>query len=240
MKRYLLLAILACPLGAIAQTSIYLKTIAGSYRMSDMKGFQHELEEDMNAQGLPVKEVSSFPMSLQGELGFTWTTMNDNLMGAYFGYAATRGKLQYKDYSGEVSETTTVARFTVGINASAILIAAVPEFSFYGAFGMAFNFMELETKLTLQNQSDKESTTFSAVGIVLEPGLQYQKKYQRFNFTANAGYEFNFNGKTNYKEDYHLLNRNDEKVIIDWSGMRIGLSVGYILQPARKKTSWVQ
>jgi hypothetical protein len=77
--------------------------------------------------------------------------------------------------------------------------------------------------------SNEDDDTFTAAGLVLEPGIHWTKVHHRFSFTSHAGYELNINGKTWHGENSYLINDDGDPVMLDWSGFRLGIGVAFSL-----------
>ena len=68
---------------------------------------------------------------------------------------------------------------------------------------------------------------FSSGGIMVNLGIKHEQKLGPVNLFLTGGYELNANGQTNSNEidDVYLTNDEDEKVLLDWSGWRIGIGI---------------
>jgi len=225
----LLLAILLFPIVCVAQSKFYIQGIIGQYSMKGMKKFQEELNSDINESGYPTEVVTDFPLSLQVELGFDRYFGDDYSIGVYLNYAFTKGRIHYRDYSGEMYSDQDISRIVLGGKASKFLDYG---FSLYGKAGLNYSMMELQFVTDIYGAgSNTEGFEFYSIGVNIEPGISWLYSYKNFSFSTQFGYELNLQGKTMFKEseDAHLLNQDGDKVIIDWSGLRLGLSLAYIL-----------
>lgn len=117
-NRVVLVSLLLLSSPSLAQKILYGNVTVGSYRMSDLKHKQKELASDYAHSGVPVKIISSFPMSLQGEPGMDFT-IHDALLrpyhiGGFVNFAVTTARLNYTDYSGSVDLTQDLIRLVLG------------------------------------------------------------------------------------------------------------------------------
>jgi hypothetical protein len=221
MRRITICVVIFLPTIVSAQWRLHVGTIAGTYKMADMKYIQDELKALFGY--IPFEKVSSFPPSLQCELMIDRKFKNKKILGHYVNYALTRGRAHYADYSGDATLGQDLVRFGTGFKYLAPMGSR--GFYFYAKSGIIFTSfsMSVTTKLTGGN-AKKSSQSFDAVGYTFEPGLSWQKEYKRFVFYVSSGYELCLNGKTNSNSyEGYITNRTGGKARIDWSGARIGL-----------------
>jgi hypothetical protein len=225
MKNCCIVLLMFVPVLAFAQGRVYMKAVAGNYRMGDMKEFQRELQKDYEGIGVPVKVVAEFPVSLQVDAGMDFSLDVGTTIGFFINYATTYGRLYYADYSGEASGKQKLKRIAFGFRAA---MDIADNLEVYGKFGVGLNSMDLlhETSIAGAGATNDE-IQFNALGAVIEPGIQWRYPYHRFAFALNAGYEFSFNGRTKLNDDSnaYLTNNDGKAVVIDWSGIRIGAGV---------------
>jgi hypothetical protein len=228
MRKFIFTLLAFFPFFLFAQRTIYIRAIAGNYRMKDMKAIQNEIKSDIRSSGIPVKAVSSFPISIQGEIGMDFTVYDSKLreyiIGGFINYAITEGRIHYADYSGSVSAVQNLNRIALGFKAAKNIYH---DFDVYGKVGAHYTSYKLRIKTTLQNgKPDDEEIEFNASGLFFEPGIQWNKTIRQFRFIINAGYEVNVNSKTMYGDSY-LQDNEENPVKIDWSGFRLGSGIAF-------------
>jgi hypothetical protein len=229
MKNCCVVLLMFLPFLAFTQSRVYVKAVAGNYRMGDMKEFQREWQKDYDNMGVHTKAVAEFPVSLQVDAGMDFSLDEGARIGFFINYATTYGRLYYADYSGETSGKQNLKRVAFGFRAA---LDIVDNFEAYGKIGLGLNSMDLlhETSIT-GAASTKDEIQFNALGAVIEPGIQWRYPYHRFAFALSAGYEFSFNGKTKLNDDTnaYLTNNDGKAVLIDWSGIRVGGGIYFSL-----------
>jgi hypothetical protein len=225
-----ILLLLSCAIPGLAQKSVYVRAVFGTYRMNDMKEFQDELLKDFENNSMPVKITSAFPSSLQVEAGMDFPLENCTL-GFLMNYAITSGRLHYGDYSGETFAEQNLNRILIGFKASTSIAKNLDVYAKVGV-GLSSLNLNFETHINGASSSEKEEVKFKALGLSLEPGVIWQLPYRRFLFSISGGYEINHNGKTKFEElggDAYLINNNNKPVHLNWSGVRFSTGIAYVL-----------
>lgn len=209
---------------------IYVKAVAGNYQMEDMKKMQRQFEATFlsNDIDIPVSVVSSFPMSLQGELGIDYTLRDGLRLGGFANYAVTKGQVSYSDYSGSLAIVQDLKRVLVGAR---IIHDMGDNFSLYGKVGMNWTRLAIQTETELigVGSSEEEAVDVQSFGVAIEPGIQWSKKFNRIKIEANAGYEGNISGKLKNDDEAYLMDNNGDPIKANWSGFRIGIGLGFSL-----------
>jgi len=225
MKRIGILFLLFLPTIVFSQKRIYASAIVGTYQMSDMKKFQEELVK--GSYTVPLKIVSSFPASLQCELGVD-SRDSQYTKGAFISYAVTNGRFHYADYSGSVLGKLYFQRVMAGLKG--MISLEHYNLHVYGKLGFCATFLDISYASGLTGGTmSSDDLKFTSFGGSVEPGLQWEYPVKRFTFCAHAGYELNFNGKLKYTEadKAYLVDQSGQSVRGDWSGVRCALSVAY-------------
>lgn len=220
---YYLLTIVSIP--CVAQSRIYFQGTIGQYTMNSLKEFQMGLNSDINSSGIPTKIVTAFPISLQCDIGFDKILNNDYTLGGYANYAFTKGRMHYSDYSGAAYADQNVSRIVLGFKASKFISRG---FAVYGKVGLNYSILKLNFVTTINGSGEQtDGTDFYSIGAIIEPGVSWTYPVKSLSFTANGGYELNIQGKTNFNSESYLLNNVGDKVLINWTGFRIGISLAY-------------
>jgi hypothetical protein len=228
MKR-LILVLFLLPITCVAQSEFYIQGIIGQYSMMEMKKFQDELNNDIVSSNISTKIVTDFPMSLQIEAGCDKIYEDNYSLGGYLNYAFTKGRIHYADYSGEIYSNQNVSRILLGGKAAKNLQSG---FELYGKLGLNYSMLQLEFVTNIYGAESKfNAFEFYSLGINIEPGISWSYSYKKLLISLQAGYELNLQGKTIFRDnkDAYLLNQDGDKVIINWSGMRLGLGLAYKL-----------
>lgn len=210
-----------------SQTSLYLNSVVAQYAMSDLKKFQDDTKKQFESAGIQAKNELSFPVSLQAELGVDKNMGKENILGGFINYAFTKGKVGYSDYSGETSATQNVSLYGLGIKGGLAMGKGFDVF-----IKASFNYSQLNLKyVTVITGGGRSETNedFHSTGIILEPGVSWLYKIEKIFLRVQTGYAINIQGTTWYNKNSneYLLNDSGSKMILDWSGLRMGLGIGY-------------
>jgi hypothetical protein len=228
MKYYILLIGLLFGGSILAQSNIYLGGILGHYAMGDMKKFQDvQLSELFASTGLKTAKELEFPISLQAEVGFDQWLNSNNSLGVFLNYSVTNGRLGYSDYSGGLTSAQNLSRSLIGVKFQGTIS---DRLGYYLKVGWSYSKLKLDYSQNIigagQNNSSVE---FHSQGAVIQPGL-YKDLFltKKFYFQIQAGYEINLQGATLLDSDpnAYLIDKTGKKILIDWSGFRLGLLMG--------------
>lgn len=206
----------------------FLNLSVGNYAMEDMRVFQNMLKEDYHSRGLQFEKTLDFPISLQGDIGFDFEK-GALTYGPYLNYAVTKGKLHYSDYSGSAFLEQNIYRLLLGGKLSHSIIK---NFRIYGKGGINLSFMNLLSFTAIHGAgTDKDQMGFHSLGLHLEPGLAWYYPVKNVIFNVTAGYEFNQQGRTRVTDSPKSFLIDDQKksVLMDWSGFRFGIGLGFRL-----------
>jgi hypothetical protein len=227
MSKTLLLFFLVMPTFLLAQKHIYVRAVAGNYWMSDMKDMQKDIQASL---GHASSDVRSFPVSVQAEIGFDFSVFDRLLrtirLGGYVNYTQAKGRINYSNSGGVMNFDQNFKRITVGARG---LYNLREHSSVYCKVGLGVIGVALETSGRTNSSQFHERSTFSTGGLVLEPGYEWRKTRNRIQYSFNAGYELNVNGKV-WADDYHFMVDGEEKPVkVDLGGFRIGAGVAFKL-----------
>jgi hypothetical protein len=212
------------------QTQFYFNVTQGNFWMPDLRRLQNDIQLQAASAGLGLKITQSFPISPLYCLGV------DRVVGAKKEYTLG-GFLLGGVTKGIIGENTQyVTRFAGGVRGSKKLKKG---FSVYSKLGFNFSLLQLNFEILQYATSPQiPQFTFYSYGVFLEPGASWQGSWKRLFIRGDLGYEVNIQGKSLYREntDQYLLDRSGNKVIMDWSGFRLGVSAGLILGRMKPKT----
>lgn len=215
---------------ALAQTTPYVKANVGGYVMSDFKALLSDFESQIISSGINAKVTNSFPASVQAEAGLLFT-MNSLRVGPYLNYCFSKGLIDYEDYSGSLNVEEHVSRILIGARGYKHLGSNL----FLGAqVGVGFSSLKINSQSIVVNGSQSQSSIdFKSLGISGQPDFMWCKRISKLEIQINIGYEFKiFQGETGStsNSNAYLIGPNKEKLFFDWSGLRVGLGMGLIIQ----------
>lgn len=227
MKQYftsLLLSLLVY--SAYGQGSLYVKTGVGWYNMREMQDFHAELPDDLI---VPAKIVNNFPATMVYELGYRQHSGEDWFSGLFFGYHSTGARIHYADYSGELKIDQIINGYRLGTQGGICLTRdrSDNEVSFWlsGRLSGTYNRLNLNQRLQVYESSESNSVDFRSVNIGIQPSLSLRIPVYFLSVEPEIGYELQIPGKLFLEEDAFLLDRQGEEVKVNWSGLRLGISV---------------
>ena len=220
----------------LGQVTVFSKVSDNAFVMQDLKDLQNELVRSLIVSGIPAKVTESYPSYAGFQLGFQMPVAkfgeHELLIGIYGDYTSTGGRIHYQDYSGEVKYDQVAIAHSVGalmgvrtrfsqmfhldVNASVRLVGSTLRYG--GMMRIAGN-----------TQSSNWEFTSTAVGF--EFGVLPTLDVLGFGLGVSASYlvyppstlELSSN------EDAHLLHANGKDVLIDWSGLKLGVVLSYEL-----------
>lgn len=216
-----------------AQYNAELQVDYNTFNMRDLKKLQKVMFAD---QIVPMKTVSSFP----GYIGFRGSFLRvvhtelEIEVGTVLSYTSTGGRVQYKDYSGELTGDQLTHVFTVGVLGRIPLYKTEKiKFGFSLYSGIEATTMKLHNYVRINNERSSSRDKFGAVGIGAVPSL-YMKYYvnDKLYLLADAGYHFTLFQNTyrwseNENAEIFLEEGDDEALKPNWNGLRMGVGVGY-------------
>lgn len=227
LMRLLLLLMIATP--AWAQLKVGLATGYGSYAMGDMKALQKELLKDFPAGARITEE---FPAFLYYELNATYLLNETFTVGGLVNYGSTGGRINYTDYSGEVSGNQLIQFVSAGAWLGLQLTGYEKNFRVHLDVRpqFSYSFLNLEFYSRLGNYDDEESIKFNSLNLAIEPGIRAEYYRTRIGVNIFAGYNINaIKGDLIWSENEnaYLQNEDGDKIYLDLSGFRVQVGVFY-------------
>lgn len=215
--------------------SVCVKGGYNFFSMSDLKNFQHGLQDDLIQQGIGAKITDSYP----GHYGFqaglqiplALLSAKEIRIGGFIDFTSTGGRVHYSDYSGEIK---------IDQKATAISLGATISFSAYtkDIFQLYFDlnariiFSKFKNEFSsrLFDETETQTLDFSSVSFGFEPTLVPSINVYPFNFGLSFSYMLALPTTLQFSEydDANLLDKNGDEVTIDWSGFKLGLVAKYL------------
>lgn len=204
-----------------------------SFEAGDLRSMQAELAEQIRGSGIDASIVESFPnyYGLQFQFVFSnsKTPYRGLAWGGYFDLASTGGRIQYKDYSGEVTADEILSAYSLGfLLEERVLITSELECSFN--VGVPFIWCYLDYALTTRigSSSHKENPGFNAFSAGLKPGISVEYTLNRFVIGLSLDYLvcIPVAFKLNNNSDATLTTTNGKNVTMGLNGIKAGLGIG--------------
>jgi hypothetical protein len=147
-------------------------------------------------------------------------------------YTSTGGRVHYEDYSGEIKFDQVASCYSFG---AFLLLGLTTEEWFMLDFSLSpriiFSNLKNEFLFKVGNQIQKEEYEFFSTSTALEAALIPSVRLGVFNIGLPVSYLLAFPSFLEYYEvgNVFLVNKNNDRVTINWSGFRVGLLVKYTL-----------
>jgi hypothetical protein len=232
---YILILIAAFNCQSYTQSSVSFFGIVSynSNSMSELKDEQRELLSDIKNENIPVKVTESYPAYFGFKIGFLIPVREYSesvlSLGGLILHSSTGGRIHYEDYSGELRADQIIKATGIGgiINVDS---------KFNSAFALSFNvsvnylFSSFSNNLFVRagDQVQIEKPNFSSSSLSIEPQVIPSFRLWKLQLGISISYMIYFPSTLEYDSNSgaYLVNKNGDKIKIDWSGLRIGLFTG--------------
>jgi hypothetical protein len=194
------------------------------FNMKDLKEYQGM----MNVNWFGTKAVKSFPPYFNYQLQATLLFSQHIEGGIYTDYTSTGGRLDYKDYSGEIRFDQVVSRISVGALFE-YKIFQVDMFSINLSSKLSYQTSKLKFESSLQIQGDTQNSMieYTSDGLGIEPGVAAGFTYSLFLIRLEASYQLSFCGA--YSSEGHKLNNVSEAfgdISPEWNSFKLAITFG--------------
>jgi hypothetical protein len=198
----------------------------GTFYMSDLKVFQSSLLPDL---GVDVKTLSRFP----GYYGYGVSLLYVFKSGTGVGFCSdiysTGGRNYHKDYSGLYKLDILTHAYNVGTVLSKKLYEGKRLVSNIEIQqGLKFSKLTMNETMVVTEPVFDHTINLVSSSWWIKPGFRAEYKVFKFLSVGTfAGGEINLNGILHLKgnKDAVLQNQARQKVTINWSGLRVALSL---------------
>jgi hypothetical protein len=203
----------------------------GGFAMSDIHKLQNSVLGEYHELSIDAKITSGFPdyyytridaINTFGQ-GYTW--------GLTWLHMETGGRIHYEDYSGEIRSDQFLSSNGLGLYNSWILKGPLKlnikfNFPIYALWSKIL----LEDKTRIYTEETGSSIELVAKGLGFDPGLSFSHSFSRFQVSLEGGYHLTLSEAFHLKENSDaILRLHGRKVAPNWSGFRVGISLGYKL-----------
>ncbi len=219
-----------------ARLQLFVKANYNFFTMKDMKDMQNEFLTDMKLSGINGSVTESYPAHPGFQIGFLFPVKKDPeddiLLGAFMDFASTGGRVHYSDYSGEIRYDQIASSFSLGALVHMNMTRSDP-FLVDLCISPRFIFSTLENEFFTRvgESSDKQTYKFTAKSVAIEAGITPALKYGGLYIGLPVTYLLAFKSFLLYERygEAYLVNKNNDRLTIDWSGIKIGLMLKYSL-----------
>ncbi len=221
------------PLPNFAQINLELQGQFCSFQMNDLKNFQNNL---FTNSPVPIEKVTSFPPYFGIRLSGSKLFNNQTEVGLTLSYASTGGRVQYKDFSGNITGDQLSNSFSVGILARKYVYNNNKlRIGLAASISPEFTSLTLKNSIQINSSISQSVDEFNAFGIVTIPSVigKYSLNESLF-LTAEIGYHLTIQQNTfrwSKNQDIELIvGPNKTGVKPNWDGVRVGIGIGYLLK----------
>jgi hypothetical protein len=201
----------------------------GTYSMKGLKEFQRETLPALSF--VPVKIVESFPATIGYDIHFSFSK-GKFMLGGYYSFASTGGRIHYKDYSGEIKFDQIVSGKSVGAS-TVWKINSANQYNIVVGFrtGITISNLLIDNTISVNDQSDvNQSYLFKSLNLTISPLIEVEYPLGGFIIYAATRYEANVAKSglnLNGNDDVFIELDSGENLKADWEGLRISAGVKY-------------
>ena len=202
--------------------------------MSDEIVIQNELLQQVQALNIPAVATETFPAHIGMQFRIMIVAANssgiDYLLGPYLDVASTGGRIDYKDYSGEVKIDQIFKAYSIGITGE-IKIPVGNNFHLSPSFSipLIYGTMQVANETRIGENTVSQDLNFTATTIGLQPGFTVGYDISKISFGLHLSYLFSFPASytLNSNSNIKLQNKHGDQITMGTTGFRLGLILGY-------------
>jgi len=200
--------------------------------MKEIRNLQTNLKNMVSE--LDVKSVVRFPSTLYYGIEAEYQFNKTNALGVHLFYNTTAGRNHLADYSGEYKMDILLSSYATGIDYR-YTFNKFGKFSMsaYLGAGIRFSTLKIKEDLTVYGDTVSHSAnTATGKNLYTFPAFEISYPLQsKLDLKLKAGYEIDFRSKymtTDGDGKPQILYNDDGKFLnVDYSGLRVGLSISY-------------
>jgi hypothetical protein len=201
----------------------------GTFKMKSMREFQTSVQ----GWQLPFEYqiVDKFPSFAGYNLLTRYDVSPRTTLGVRLQYVSTGGRVDYGDYSGQITHDQLLHAFSIGLN-STIRITKPSDWQGFLSFTAGTTRTSLNLSTT-SHRSDLKSTYnyyFRSYNYFFNPAIKVGRKISsHLMLYATAGYDFQIHRTLRAPQDdrAYLKTSNGRDVIAEWDGVRLGAGISY-------------
>jgi hypothetical protein len=231
--KFIISLTLFCVAGIDSFGQIYISTYygVGNYKMSKLKEFNQQFLYTNPNLGLKI--VNDFPVRPYYGIEFSDRVKKVELGGEIF-YNTTGSKINYTDYSGDLSMIQRVGSTSFGGFMRCYLLKSNNFFwKFRLGLSASVSDLELTQSIRIFKESQTESYEFKSSEFRGNTGTEFSYVLRRVCFSAFFTLEqtlFASGFKWTENQEAKFLNNRGEELKPNWSGYLVGLKLGINIQ----------
>jgi hypothetical protein len=183
-----------------AQVEVSAGMGVGWFRMHDLKDFQESLQ---HSYPVGTKITEQFPVFFIYDVAIYGKVQGSNLVGFYYQYGSTGGRIHYQDFSGEITSDQLVHYNTLGLTLGAE-VSLTKNFLLRGDLhpGATFSKLAFEEVVMVGNEVSHQSFKFHSINATFQPTIELHKVWGQIAIKVFAGFHLPvYSGKLKYEEN---------------------------------------
>ncbi|MEQ9378383.1 MAG: hypothetical protein RIG68_24545 [Imperialibacter sp.] len=185
-----------------------------SYSMKDLHDVQSLL---MWYNPVPLKAVATFPAYFAYDLLTSYKLDDVSQIGIWGSYRSTGARNSYADYSGSYTTDFLVESVVIGPGYQGSIRTRPGIIRINLRVGYSWNSLDIVQTIKTQDSSEFEKKSTPSASLPILIGISYRKEIWKGYINASLLYEY-------AKLDYPVTQSG---ALVDWSGLKIGLGVGF-------------
>jgi hypothetical protein len=227
MTKYFLtfLALMTFYFSGAQQVRIEAEAGFGSFSMNDLKQLNSTY---LSVLPVKAKITDDFPIQPYFTGALLYRTPKTFYFGPVLGFASTGSRISYKDFSGELVFDNILSSLYGGLRFGFVLSEKKLRISQENNITYSISWLKMYEKVLTQ----EDTRRFKSMSPQFEPGLKVSWTVNRFEIGAKAGYMIDFKGKNKLSDDpeqYLIMGDDKKQVTNNWSGFRLGMTLGFLL-----------
>jgi hypothetical protein len=230
IRKIQILILFFLPVVATAQKwSVSGEIFYGTFKMKSMEEFQRSVQKWQPSYEYQI--VEKFPPFVGYNLLTGYDISPGITLGVRLQYVSTGGRVDYGDYSGQITHDQLLQAFSIGIN-STFRITKPSDWQAYLAFtaGAMGTSLNLSTTAQVSDSQSSYDSYLHSYNYFFNPAIKVSRKLSgHLVLYATCGYEFQIHRTLRLPQDdrAYLKTTEGHDVIAEWDGMRLGAGISY-------------
>lgn len=225
------LASVTAPRAASAQWTFEPRvSVVGQYSfLLDVHEWQENIRNQIQRDvGVPAKSVTRFPIRPGVRVDAVLIESGAAHLGAGVGYVSTAGRVAYNDYSGDFYLDQILERWHVAVFDEHRLSGGGSAVSTWASVRvlLAHTAVDLEQTTRIGSSEQRQTQTFSTYSFGVEPAIEVQRSISPLLLRLRVGVEVSWSRPLHDDGETLYVDR-DDKLNVNWSGARVGLTLAY-------------
>jgi hypothetical protein len=218
-----------CKTGNTQNIELGVQLGGSSFNMADLKSLNNQVFDNLEFDAMLV---SNFPSYVN--FGFYCSNKFNSKfdLGIKYSRKTTGSRISSSDYSGDYIFDMLLKGNDLGIISNLYLFSIKDlRFSFYNSVGVIFSSLTLNESLNIfREEILSETKKLSAISLYDNPNLRLSYHFHQLGISIYNGYLFDFFSSPltlNNDSKQYLIDKNDDIMKANWSGLNFGAIVSY-------------